>query len=451
MLETGSLIKVGLIAILVIFVLYILFSGYIKASPNEVIIVTGFRKPRFLVGRAGIRIPFLEKVDRLSLEMVKVDVKTQNDVQTKDFINVKVDGNAQIKISSSPEIIGKAAENFLNKSTDEIAEEVVDVLEGQMREIVGRMQLKEFIGDNQVFNEAVAENAIPELARMGIELISFQIQNYSNSEGIIKDLGAENTARIKSEASINRIEAEKRESLAQSQAAEESNARKAEAEEKMAEQNHKVAMRRAQLLEEEGIANAKAKLAEKIEEEKQRKDLEISTAEANKEKSERDIEIQRNKLKADKNNEADARLYEEEKAAEGIRKKYEAEAEGIRLKAQAEADGIREKAEAMKAYNDAAVLKMYMDTLVSMSENIARPLEKVDAMTFYGEGSSTQYIKDQTKMLDQLNKGLQDSVGLDIKTLASSFMGAKIASKENEDHEKDKKEDSSKVVVPEKQ
>ena len=68
-------INIGIIAIIVlaIAILAILASGYVKASPNKAYIISGIkREPKVLIGRAGIKIPFLEKKDELILNLGRV-------------------------------------------------------------------------------------------------------------------------------------------------------------------------------------------------------------------------------------------------------------------------------------------------------------------------------------------------------------------------------------------
>lgn len=98
------------VAIIVVAAIIVLFliSGYIKAPPDTAYIITGLGKRRILIGKAGIRIPFIERLDKLSLRVMQVDVKTSEAVPTNEFINVTVDGVANIKISSDPELLAKA-------------------------------------------------------------------------------------------------------------------------------------------------------------------------------------------------------------------------------------------------------------------------------------------------------------------------------------------------------
>ena len=128
-------------------------------------------------------------MDRLSLKLIPIDVKTSTAVPTADYINIQVDAAVNIKISSDSERLSVAAENFLNQDTDYIARVAREVLEGNMREIVGRMKLEEMVSDRQKFAELVKENAMPDLAAMGLDIISFNVQNFSDSNGVIDDLG----------------------------------------------------------------------------------------------------------------------------------------------------------------------------------------------------------------------------------------------------------------------
>ncbi len=77
----GVLIGVGVVVALLIVVLLV---GYVKAPPDTAYIISGFRKTRIMIGKAGIRIPFLERLDKLSLKMFSVDVKTTDFSPTRN-------------------------------------------------------------------------------------------------------------------------------------------------------------------------------------------------------------------------------------------------------------------------------------------------------------------------------------------------------------------------------
>ena len=96
-----------IIGILVILVIAILFSGYKKAPPDTAFIISGMRK-KIIIGKASVKIPFLERMDKLSLKLIAIDVKTTNAVPTADYINIQVDAAVNVKISSDPPKIGRA-------------------------------------------------------------------------------------------------------------------------------------------------------------------------------------------------------------------------------------------------------------------------------------------------------------------------------------------------------
>ena len=122
-------------AALIIFLIIIAALGYVKAPPDKAFIISGLKKePKILIGRSGIRNPLIEGLDRLYLGQMTVDIKTGEPVPTNDFINVDVDAVAKVRIEQTPNGIKLAAKNFLNKNPDDIAMELKDSLQGNMRE-----------------------------------------------------------------------------------------------------------------------------------------------------------------------------------------------------------------------------------------------------------------------------------------------------------------------------
>ena len=142
--------------VVIILVIVIIFTGYKKAPPDTAFIISGLRK-KIIIGKASVKLPFLERMDKLSLKLIAIDVKTTNAVPTADYINIQVDAAVNVKISSEPSRLALAAQNFLNQNTQYIASIAREVLEGNMREIVGRMRLEEMVSDRQKFANLVKE------------------------------------------------------------------------------------------------------------------------------------------------------------------------------------------------------------------------------------------------------------------------------------------------------
>lgn len=468
--------------IVAVLVLVIVVTGYVKASPDTAYIISGLRKePKVLIGKAGIKIPFLEKKDELNLQLIPIDVKTSNAVPTADYININVDAAVNIKISDEPSRLNLAAQNFLNKPVEYIANVAREVLEGNMREIVGRMNLEEMVSDRQKFAELVKENAEPDLAKMGLDIVSFNVQNFVDGNGVIENLGVDNIVKIQKNAAISRAVSERDIAQAQAKASQEANDAKIAAETIIAEKNNELAIKKAELKKVADAKQAEADAAYKIQEEQSRKSIEIATADANIMKQEKEIELRckdvevteqeldakiKKQAEAERfaaQQRADAELYKRQKDAEaqlfekqreaeakkaeaeavkyqmeqeaaGIQAKGEAEAKAIEAKGMAEAEALNKKAEAMKKYGEAAVMEMYFNMLPKAVEAAAKPLEKVDKITMYGDGNSAKLVSDIVTTATQVSEGMNESMGIDLKSLLAGFIGGKIAT--NDDDQK---------------
>ena len=487
-----GLIIAGVVLLLVILVCA---CGYVKAPPDTAFIITGLGMRKVLIGKSGIRIPFLQRLDKLKLSIISVDVKTQVPVPTKEFINVTIDGVVTLQVAQGKaEIDGEqidlmelAAKNFLNKNPEYYVQMVTPVLEGNAREIIGQMGIKEMVNDRKSFAEKVRENAIPDLRRMGLELLTFNVQNFMDRNGVIDALGTENEVKVKQTAAIARAESEREITKAQAAAREESRAAQIAADTKVAEQENQLAIRQAELKQAADIKKAEADAAYSIQEQQQRRSIETATVDADiarrereAELAEREIALRERKLDADikkkadaekyriqteaeaakfkaekaaeaekvsRQHEADAQKYEEEKRAEviklqaeaelvrqqkeaeGILARGQAEAEAIKAKGLAEAEAIDRKAEAMQKYGEAAVLEMTLAALPKVAEAVASPLANVDSITMYGDGNSTKLVQEMVTNVTQVISGIQESTGLNVTQLLAGFMSGKVAGK----------------------
>lgn len=482
----NQIVSIAIPVIIAIVAIVILASGYLKAPPDVAYVISGVRKkPRILVGRAGIRIPFFERVDKLALGAVQIDVKTSSAVPTAEYINVRVDSNVNVRVGQEEKMIELACQNFLNLPREEINRKVRDLLEGNVREIIGQMKLTDMVSDRKAFSEKVQENAVPDLARFGLELVSFNVQNFMDENGVIDNLGIDNVEQIRKKAAIAKSDAQREIAIAEAENMKQSNDAKVKAAEEIAVRNNDLAIKQAQLKQESDTKKAQADAAMEIEAEKQRQlknvaatNAEIAKAEREAELKQKEIELKEYELTALVRKQADAEKYAAEKAAEAdlIRRQKEAEAkryeqeqkaaadkyaaeqeaealrikaeaqkqaalaeaegiaavgkadaEAIRAKGIAEAEGIDAKAEAQKKMSDASVIEMIMDALPKITANAAAPLTNVDSITMYGDGNSAKLVKDIMNTSNQVLEGVKQSTGLDISSLIAGYMGGKIS------------------------
>lgn len=366
--------------VLAILLIIVLAMGYVKAPPDRAFIISGLKKePKILIGRAGIRVPFLERLDKLYLGQMTVDIKTEQSVPTTDFINVNVDAVAKVRIDPTTEGIRLAAKNFLNKNSDQITRDLQDSLQGNMREIIGTLTLKSINTDRDSFSDQVMEKASRDMKKLGIEVVSCNIQNVTDENGLIKDLGADNTAKIKKDASIARAQAERDVAIAQAEANKASNDARVLAETEIAEKNNELAIKKAELQQVSDTKQAMADAAYKIQEQEQEKAIQTATVNAQIAKAEREAELRKQEvlvtqqaLEAEINKKADADRYAVEQAAaaalakrqrDAEAKKYEAEQEATARKYQAEQD-----AEAKKAQAEAKKYEAEQDALAKKAQ-----------------------------------------------------------------------------------
>ena len=123
LMSVGGWIAVGAIILFLLILFFI--AGYVKAAPDTAIIISGCGKRKILIGEAGFRIPFLQRLDKLTLRVFQVDIKTDEAIPTSNFINIRVDGVANLKISSDPELLARAAESILNMTEDNLIKQEV--------------------------------------------------------------------------------------------------------------------------------------------------------------------------------------------------------------------------------------------------------------------------------------------------------------------------------------
>ena len=473
-------------AIAAVVIVSIGVMSYVKAPPDQAYIISGpHKEPKVICGKAGFRIPFVERLDRLYLGAIGVDVKTRSAVPTAEYINVFVDANVNIKICQDPEHMKIAAKNFLNQDKDTISGKAQEVLEGNMREIVGQMKLTEMVSDRQKFAKMVLENAAPDMMGLGLEIISFNVQNFKDENGVIDDLGIDNVEQIKKNAAIAKSDAKREIAIQEAENQRKANEAEVAAATQIAEQNNALEIRSSELKTQSEMKRASADMAYDIQKADRKKELDVAKTNSEIAKTEREVELQTQKialkereLDALVRKEADAKLYaaqqaaeadlikrqkeaealayeeiqrakaakesatleaearkmmaeaeliQAQKEAEGIAAKAQAEAEGIRAKGIAEAEGIDKKAEAQKKMGEASVLEMYFNAMPLIAQAVASPLANVDKITMYGEGNQAKLIKDITNTMNQITSGVKDSTGIDLNTVMASYLANKLS------------------------
>jgi flotillin len=419
-----------------------------KVGPNEVLVIsgrqrrnpqTGEKEPYRIVkgGRAFIW-PILERVDRIMLEIMTIEVTTEK-VYTKQGVAITLEGVAQIKIASDDVSIRTAAERFLSKTRAEIINVAHETLAGHLRGIIGTLTVEEIYRERDKFAQSVQEVSASDLANMGLGIDTFVIKDVRDNEGYLEALGRPRVAEVKRDATI----------AEQIAATKEAEARR-DYQLKQADYNNEVARKQTE-------ANLAGTLQEKItgqtirSEEVQievierQKAIEVQEQEALRKVKELEATIRKpaeaeqfrietianaNKFEVEARAAGDAAAIRArgEAEADAIKAKGLAEAEVIRQKGLAEAEAMEKKAAAWKQYNQAAIIQQVIEGLPELAAAISAPLAQTDRIvvisTGDGAGAGASKISaDITNIIAQVPATIEALTGLDITKAISQLPG----------------------------
>jgi flotillin len=443
-----TIASAGIILIAVVLMIILIKSCWKVAGTNEVLIISGMGKVKKKTGGGIFVIPLLQRVQRMTLENIQVDFTSRNEIPTQDAIHVLVDAVANMSISLDPDRQAIAASKFAGYTVAQIREIVIPVLEGNIREIISQTRFEDLIrGDKKAFAEKIQENVTPNLADLGIDLTTFNIQNFSDRNGVIQDLGVDNIEKIRKEASIAAAKAKAEVAVAQAQADKEANDAKVAAATEIAQKQTEFAIRKAELQKQADTEQAKADAAKQIEAENQRREQEIATANANLARQEKEIELQERAVaikekaleaeikktaeakKYAEQQAADAALYKTQKAAEAdlFERQRQAEAAMIEAEKKAAADLALAQAEAAakKALADAVKAQGEAEAAAAQAKGLAEAeaikaklqaeadglREKAEAMKQYGDAAMADMQMQAVKAYFEQLPAIAEAVG----------------------------------------
>ncbi len=471
----------GIVAILIpafVFIFFALIFVYAsrikKVGPNEVLIISGRgEEARIVTGGRSFIWPVLERVDRIVLEIMTIEVTTP-DVPTSQGVPVTVDGVAQVKVGSDLNSIKTAAIQFLSKTEEEIRYVAHETLAGHLRAILGTLTVEQLYKDREAFAQKVQEVSGEDMASMGLEIVSFVIKDISDAEGYLEALGRPRIAQVKRDAAIGEAEAARDATIESAKARQEGEGAKFIAETRIAESRKNFEVEKAEYERETNAKRADAELAytlqqnitnQKVKEEEvqvevvaKHKQIEVQAQEVARREKELDATV-RKPAEAEQHKVrtlADARkfqlLTEAAGEAEAIRARGEAEADAARARGLAEAEVLKQKglaeaevikqqglaeaeatmkkADAWKEYTQAAVIQQLLDSLPEVASAISAPLAKTDRIVVVNTGSdsgagASKVTQDVTNIIAQVPATIEALTGMDLMGAIGNLPGLK--------------------------
>jgi flotillin len=409
-------------------------SCFQKCGPNQAMIISGLGTKRgehdfkIVKGGGAVVWPVIQQRAFLSLEVMTIDVKSSAPIITKNGVPISVEGVAQIKVKGDEESIATAAEQFLDKSDNEIKSIAHETLTGHLRAILGTMEVEQLISNFDQFATRVQEVSIGDLKKMGLTVVSFTIKEIKDNVGYLEALGRQKTAETKKEADIGvanasretaiaKAAAERDAHIAQAQATEQGAKAKLVADTHIAEANKEFQVKQAAYQEEISQRKAASDLAYKIVEAttsqklaEEMQQIEIVKAQKNVELQQVEVKRRQIQLEAEITKPAEAELSKVRIYAQAEQDKRKllavADADAAKLRAAGEAEAIRLKAiaeaEAIKATGlaqaDAARAQGLADAAVIAAKGEAEAqamLKKAEAYKMYNEAAIASMIIDR--------------------------------------------------------
>jgi len=465
------LIIIGAVIVLVGLIIFAQAKQYRKVGPNEVLIISGGRMRtivedgerikvgyRMVIGGGAFVKPFIETAQVLPLETYTITVKTP-EVLTKQGVHIIAEASAQVKVASNEKSIRRAAEQFLGRGASGIKEVAGHILEGYARSAIGKMTVEEVYQNREGFADQVRQNAQDDFERMGLELLSFNLGDISDTQGYLAALGQPRIAQVKRDAAVAQAEADKDTTIKSAQARKEGDIVRFQVETEISSAGRDYELKKAEYQADINKRKAQSDAAYELERHKQASSLKKAEYETRLIEKEAAIKVEKQEinrreleLEASVRRPAEARKFQVQTEAEAEKTRLALEAEGraaaqkaeglaevdvkraagisrieyTRKFGEAEADAMSAKAQSYKAYNDAAVYQMILEKLPELAKAISEPMSRIDKMVVIdggdGKSGATHLTRQVGEIIAQLPEVVKTLSGVDLKKFATEAM-----------------------------
>lgn len=453
-----SMITMGAVIALVVFVVLFAANMYKRCSSDEILVIFGSflggAKSLCIHGGGRIVLPLVQGYKYLSLKPMTIEIELHNAL-TKNNIRVSVPTAFTIGISTEPQTMNNAAQRLLNFTHEQIAEQAKEIIIGQLRQVVASMTIEEINQDRDTFIEKITTDVETELKKLGLHIITPNLRDLTDDVGYIEAIGkkaaseainkakvdvaqqdrtgeigvatadkerAVKTAEQKAQENIGKKEQEKEEKVRSAEFEAEKVKGENESKAKIAQANAELAEKEAEAIRRGDVARAKAQeevlKAQKLTEQAKLEKEQLAKEEVEKKKVQVQAEAEAERVRVIAKGEADA-----------VKMKYEAEAEGIKKVLEAKADGVKKYVEAAGGNAQAASAMMMIEIMPKVVETQVKALEniKIDKVVVMdggqgsGDGGVAGFVKGLMGALPQAHETAK-AMGLELPT----FLGSSV-------------------------
>lgn len=454
-MNLSVLISVIAVIIVLAVILFFVLRQYRKVGPNEVLIISGGKKNiitlpdgttkeigfRYRIGGGMLVNPFTQQTEKLSVEVIPIKSKIP-EVLASNGIPVSVDFNGQVRIDTDEYPLYVAITNFLSGGKEAIMEVARSVLESKVRELIGTMSVEEVYTKSNEFNRKIYESVQEDFTKMGLLLMSFGLEEISDTQGYIEALSKPHVTAAKYKAAVDQSEKDKEITIKSADAKKEGEIARLAADAEVAGATSNNEAKKAESLVLVNQKKAQADMAYEMERIKLQQSLKkeeyaVKFVEMEESSKLEDINIKRKEKELNANvlkpaearksqvrSEAEAERFRIETEAQGkaeaMRLENEQEAERIRKVGQAEAESLANKAKAYESYNQAALYELIMSKMPDIAKAVSEPLSRVDKIVMIendGKSGSPKLTRQITEIVSQLPELVEALTGADLKKI----------------------------------
>ena len=420
----------GAVLLLAIMFIILIAKLMLVGNPSEMLIISGKRQKdgqgyRILIGGRTIVIPIIEKVSRLSLRNMQVQLEVSAQAGGGTMMPISITGVANVKVSSDVGERGNAIERFLDQSHDELQRVSRETLEGGIRAVIGKMTPEEIVEDRDKFVATVMNEVSDDFRKLGLLIDSVNIQNVQDDQHYLESIARKATAEVLSNA--RKVEAEQAAEAAIKEAAAGAAARKAKAERDAdaltTEASSHQRAEQARLGAEKAIAVAD-------------NELRIRKAELARDAAFKEAEQQQAAAKAE-----EARLLATQvQAANAEREVAKAKAEGdaasVHEEGKARAAAVECIGQAIQKYPDALKV-MLVELMPSVVAEVAKSVNniKLGEITVIDSGDGkaiTGAVMSRARTLSESLAIIETILGVDLRELSKGIAGNIAKAKHND-------------------
>lgn len=396
------------------------------AGPHEALIVTrGGNKPSLVIrnGRVFV-IPIVHKSYRISLEARELTFSST--AQTTDGVTIEAQAVASVKVDDSEEALRAAAQRFFTKqSAIDIWSR--DVLSSALRSIIGGLSIDSIIRDRQSFTEQVIDATEGQLSKQGLKLDNLLIQEITDEQNYIKNIGRPELARVERAARVAEVEANRATEIAQ-----------IEARRQVIEQDRELKLREAAIREETERVAATADAAGPLENAVQQQavvaeEREVARVRAQLREEELNTEVRKpaeaesHRLKVIAEAEAEALRLRAAAQAEAERIRGQADADVIQARGAAEADAIRQRGLAFAEQREALLAEQVIKQLPEFAGKFADAYANIDNFTLISSDGANRLATDVAGNLNTVFQAVKDATGIDLTDIIGTRVKGQAA------------------------